>query len=1068
MPCDTFVCLGDASEGRGVVFGKNSDRSANEAHHVVVLAERRYNQALALRCTYVSIPQASHTYRVLLCKPQWMWGAEMGANEHDVVIGNEALFTRVPVAESGLLGMDLVRLGLERARTAQEALRVITSLLEQHGQGGNAGFDGAFTYHNAFLIADRSEAWVLECVDREWAALRVARGVYTISNVPSITTRWDRASQNLGDYAARMGWCKANKSDFDLRRCYSTAPDAHPTRLVAGCLRTWLGQGERRRDATRVFLQRAAPVGAGAAMECLRLHTVRCGEGGGGDPTAGVLGCDVCMHAGWGPVRDDHTTCSMVSVLPPAGAAVAVHFVTATSTPCLSVFKPVFLRGPATLGPEPGRTFDGGVSVWWKHELLARRACADYLHHAPRVRGGARALESRLVDKAMRLAQRGAQVAQLELAKCTADAFVEADRWTEAALRELDSAPPRACAMSRPLRAAWRRRAVEAGLPAGFARAAYGEEGFTVAALLGLLLAALVVAGAAPLLWGTVRGLPLPLPPLSLRALLAAAAAVVLWRAARRRFARLQAATARERPVAPTLAPVAAAPWSELHAASREALKRAVGAALEAGEEVYDCVVVGGGVSGLVAARRLQDAQLSVLVLEARDRVGGRTYSAEVADGGDRRRVDLGGQWIGPSQRRISALVSELKLETCAQRGSKPSDGRSVGVIEGVRGEFSGIVPPVPSLVPGVPSLLALLDVDAMLKGMDALSALVPVDRPWNAADAQRLDSQTALQWVESATRTAAARELAGVFANMVLASELHEVSLLSFLWYIRCAGGSTPLLEMSPDLNGAQATKLVRGMQAVSDELVDRIGRRHVRLQCPVRRVLQRPDGLCEVSYEAREAARPGGSAPYRRVMARRVVLALAPTLISRISIEPPLPPSRVQLQQRMPMGSAIKVHLHYATSWWREDGLCGFAVDTRGPVRAVFDASTSDDAHHALVAFVAGAEARRWGERPLEERREAVVRHVGGIFARPADAAKLTGYAEMDWTREEFSGGCYVGVLPPGVLTAFGEALRRPVGRLHFAGTETATEWVGYIDGAVQAGERAADEVLAELRPA
>src|SRR4030042_2174082 len=179
--CDTLVALGNSTQDRSVVFGKNSDRPPNEAQVLRRFPRMKYPKGSVVKCTYVEIPQASDTFEVLLSCPFWMWGAEIGANERGVAIGNEAVWSKEGYADTGLLGMDLLRLGLERGATAKEALEVMIELLKKHGQGGDCFFGAPMKYHNSFIIAAPNEAWVLETADKYWAAERV-RDVRSISN----------------------------------------------------------------------------------------------------------------------------------------------------------------------------------------------------------------------------------------------------------------------------------------------------------------------------------------------------------------------------------------------------------------------------------------------------------------------------------------------------------------------------------------------------------------------------------------------------------------------------------------------------------------------------------------------------------------------------------------------------------------------------------------------------------------------------------------------------------------------------------------------------------------------
>ncbi|MEQ8753586.1 MAG: C69 family dipeptidase [Coleofasciculus sp. G1-WW12-02] len=218
--CDTFVALPNSTINGNVIFGKNSDRPQGEIQDVVVIAAKKYNSDTTVQCTYISIPQVEKTLAVILSKPRWMWGAEMGANECGVVIGNEAVGTVEPYKTKGLLGMDLVRLGLERGKTALDALHIITSLLNKYGQGGNCAENFAMNYHNSFILADFQEAWVLETAGEYWVAERVQQGTRSISNNLSIRNSGDLRHPKVIQYAVNRGWCTGD-DDFDFASIFS-------------------------------------------------------------------------------------------------------------------------------------------------------------------------------------------------------------------------------------------------------------------------------------------------------------------------------------------------------------------------------------------------------------------------------------------------------------------------------------------------------------------------------------------------------------------------------------------------------------------------------------------------------------------------------------------------------------------------------------------------------------------------------------------------------------------------------------------------------------------------------
>jgi hypothetical protein len=370
--CDTFVALGGATGDGSVVFGKNSDREPNEAHELIVVPAAQQRRGSELRCTHISIPQVERTHRMLLAKPYWIWGAEMGANEHGVVIGNEALFNKGTREKTpGLIGMDLLRLGLERASEAAQAVAVITELLERHGQSGQAGHTHDFQYDNSFIVADPKQAWILETVGRDWVAREVRQSA-SISN--GLTTRetWDLASARLG----------ATPAGTDIARHYS---EPVYTRFAEA-----QGRQCRTSDALRA---RAGSVGVVDAMTLLRDHGPA-GDRESWTPARALTGQDVCMHAGFGPVRGSQSTGSLVVRLAAGGMTM---WATGTAAPCTSTFKPIWLdTGLPDLGPPPAKRFDART-LWWKHELLHRTTLADYPRRMSRYRTDRDALQAELV-----------------------------------------------------------------------------------------------------------------------------------------------------------------------------------------------------------------------------------------------------------------------------------------------------------------------------------------------------------------------------------------------------------------------------------------------------------------------------------------------------------------------------------------------------------------------------------------------------------------------------------------------------------------------------------------------
>ena len=359
--CDTMVAVGNSTASGEVLFAKNSDREPNEAHEILYLPAARHVLGDAVHCTYITLPQVDETYAVLLAKPFWIWGAEMGANEHGLVIGNEAVFTKGGYEKGpGLIGMDFLRLALERCATAESALHTLVQLLEVYGQGGNCGFTHKMYYDNSYLVADPQEAWVLETAGRQWAAQKV-RDVRTISNILTIEDDWDMASDDLIPYALDRGWYKKGEK-FSFSRCYSDTLISH------------LADGKRRQECTTDrLLARKGKLDVRDMMQALRSHGLT--EGDDYRLDHGITGSVVCMHAGMGPVRGSQTTGSMVSQLRQGG--MNLHWLTGTAAPCTGVFKPIWMDAMPEFGKPPKGRYDE-TSLFWQHELLHREVLRAY------------------------------------------------------------------------------------------------------------------------------------------------------------------------------------------------------------------------------------------------------------------------------------------------------------------------------------------------------------------------------------------------------------------------------------------------------------------------------------------------------------------------------------------------------------------------------------------------------------------------------------------------------------------------------------------------------------------
>jgi dipeptidase len=353
--CDTMAARGRATTTGAMLFAKNSDRERNEAQLLELLPARDYGEGARLRVTYVTIPQVARTHAVLLSRPFWIWGAEMGANEHGVVIGNEAVHPRLlPQRKAALIGMDLLRLGLERGASAKEALDVITALLERHGQGGNCSHLGRRYYDNSFIIADRDEAYVLESVGRHWAAERIT-ATRAISNTYTIGAQITRASDGLQSFTRKQGWWRG-RGAFDFADIVTSLANPGLAGARSRCSR-----------ATALLAEHMGRIDSARMMANLRDHGAAA-EGQAGWHPQSLTGPTICMHGGDGIVRGQSVG-AMVSDLRPRGA---VHWLTGTSAPCTSIFKPVFIdAGLQPQGAIPGDRYDERT-LWWRHERLHR------------------------------------------------------------------------------------------------------------------------------------------------------------------------------------------------------------------------------------------------------------------------------------------------------------------------------------------------------------------------------------------------------------------------------------------------------------------------------------------------------------------------------------------------------------------------------------------------------------------------------------------------------------------------------------------------------------------------
>ncbi len=449
-----------------------------------------------------------------------------------------------------------------------------------------------------------------------------------------------------------------------------------------------------------------------------------------------------------------------------------------------------------------------------------------------------------------------------------------------------------------------------------------------------------------------------------------------------------------------------------------------------------DVVVVGAGISGLMAARNLVKAGKDVLVVEANDRVGGRVLNHTLTSGSV---IESGGAFVGPTQNHILALSQELGVPTFKEYVA----GKNVYAAKGLKLKYSGTVPPDP---------LILADAAILQLRIDEMSKQVPVDAPWTAKKAAQWDAITVDQWIRRNTLIPRVREVLLAYLQPSFGTDGKNMSMLFFLWYIATAGDETHVgtfERSSGTANGAQDSRFVGGSGLIPLRMADHLADR-VALNAPVRRIAQTSSGV-SVSTDR------------GTVQAKQVIVAVPPPLALGIKFSPLLPARRRQLLQHLHMGQLMKCDAVYETPFWRAKGLSGSGVATYGAVRAMFDNSPNDAAVGVLLGFVGGSTFATYGAKTLAERRAAVLEGFALFVGK--EALTPIEYVEQDWTKEPWTMGSPIASPTPGAIRLFGSTIREPVGRIHWAGTETSTYWSGFMDGAVRAGERAATEVGALL---
>jgi monoamine oxidase len=443
---------------------------------------------------------------------------------------------------------------------------------------------------------------------------------------------------------------------------------------------------------------------------------------------------------------------------------------------------------------------------------------------------------------------------------------------------------------------------------------------------------------------------------------------------------------------------------------------------------MLDTIIVGAGFAGLTAANHLQKAGKEVLILEARDRVGGRVLTKVLPDGSY---LDLGAAWVGPTQDKLYELARQFNIEVFRTYDA----GKTTLFSGGKAKHYKGLIPPLP--------LGALISLEMAIKKITKLSKTVDLEKPWLTPNASHFDNMTLWMWMQKQMSSEKAKMLFQITVEAIFAAHPAEISMLHAMFYIKSGRDFDTLMNIE---NGAQQERFVGGMQPIANRLAEALDGK-IQFNKVVKHIKQMADEVV--------VAGDGFS-----FMAKDVVVALPPTLAGQIEYDPILPVNRTQLTQRIPMGQVWKTYAVYDKPFWREKDLNGIALSYTGDTTVTFDCSPKDGSKGILLGFVLADKAKQFSNLSPEARKASVLESFSKFFGEKALTPNH--YLDQSWSIEPFTQGCFAGVFPPHAWTSLGEWVKKPIGRIHWAGTETSSVWNGYVEGAILSGERVANEIL------